>query len=229
MQFSVKEFLKEQFIVPNFWKKFLIMILGIFFMGFFLSFLICIGWGTDPYSFQNKIISTRIGWLFGTWQLCLNALMFIIVVIWDRKVIGFGTIANMVFIGYISDFFVWLWSKVLPAALFTDSSWLAAKIALFILSLILFAAAASFYINAQMGLSPYDALATLIGKKFERIPRAVTRIAFDMTAVVVGILVSLGTTIPIKTALIGSVAMGLLLGPMIQIVGKFTATKLLAD
>ncbi len=229
MQFSLKEFLKEQFIVPQFGKKFLIMILGIFFMGFFLSFLICIGWGTDPYSFQNKIISTRIGWLFGTWQLCLNALMFVIVVIWDRRVIGFGTIANMVFVGYISDFFVWLWSKVIPSAVFTDASYLALKIALFAVSLILFAVAASFYINAQMGLSPYDALATLIGKKLNRIPQALTRIAFDMTAVVVGILVSLGTDIPIKTALIGSIAMGLLLGPMIQLVGRFTRSKLLAS
>ena len=148
--------------------------------------------------------------------------MFVIVVIWDRRVIGFGTIANMVFVGYISDFFVWLWSKVIPSAVFTDASYLALKIALFAVSLILFAAAASFYINAQMGLSPYDALATLIGKKLNRI-------AFDMTAVVVGVLVSLGTNISIKTALIGSIAMGLLLGPMIQLVGRFTRSKLLAS
>ena len=220
----MKQFLREQFIVPDFRKKFLIMILGIFFMGFFLSFLICINWGTDPYSFQNKVISTRIGWTFGTWQLFLNALMFIFVIIFNRKLIGFGTIANMVLIGYISDFFVWVWRQCIPSQLFSGQ-WLPAKIALFILTLLGFVVAASFYMNAEMGLSPYDALATIIGNALKKIPRAISRILFDGTAVVVGVLVSLGTSIEIRSSLVGSIAMCLLLGPMIQIVGKLLHSK----
>ena len=47
---------------------------------------------------MNWTISEKLGILFGTWQLLLNAFLFIIVILFGRKYIGFGTVANMVFV-----------------------------------------------------------------------------------------------------------------------------------
>ena len=64
-------------------KKILICFIAVFGMGFFLSFLMLCNLGTDPCSFMNKAVSLKIGILFGTWQLAMNAIMLIIVIFWD--------------------------------------------------------------------------------------------------------------------------------------------------
>ena len=217
------------FVVAQFWKKFFIMIFGIFFMGFFLSFLLEIDWGTDPYTFQNSVISQRIGWQFGNWQLLLNGILFVIMIIFNWRLIGLGTLANMILVGYVSDLFRWIWKKVFPALSVICSSpdLLWAKILIFIAALLLFVISASFYMNADMGLSPYDGIAYIISHKLTKIPIALSRIAYDLFAVLVGILVSIGSGINIVTALIGSVAMALTLGPAIQLVGNFVNKKIL--
>ena len=86
------------------------MSIGIFFMGFVLSFLIEVDMGTDPCSFMNVSISERLPISFGTWQLICNILLFIPQILWGRKYIGPGTVFNMVFIGYIADFFRWIFN-----------------------------------------------------------------------------------------------------------------------
>ena len=211
----------------NFWKKFFCMFFGILFMGFFLSFLIMVNWGSDPYTFQNKNICSRFGISLGNWQLAFNAILFIFVLIADRKLIGFGTIFNWVMIGYTADFFCWLWKNKLPPEVFSgEIIWL--KIIIFAIGILGFVISASFYMNAQLGLSPYDAVAMLWGRLVsKRIPSPLARIIYDLTAVLVGILITIGTDIQIKTSLPGSIILGLTLGPMISIVGKFMNTHIL--
>lgn len=219
----------KNLIVPQFGKKFLIMIIGIFLMGFFLSFLVEVDWGTDPYTFQNTVISSRLGWSLGTWQLCLNAALFIPIIIFNRRLIGLGTLANMVLVGYTVDFFRWLWRATFPllGRICTEPQFLWAKIIVFVVALLCFVISASLYMNANLGLSPYDGLAYIISHKLKKVPLAISRIAYDLSAVLIGILASIGSGINILTSLIGSVAMALTLGPAIQIVGKFVNEKLL--
>ncbi|MBO7613835.1 MAG: hypothetical protein J6S81_08510, partial [Treponema sp.] len=94
MKNTLKEFsLKKMIFQPQFAKKFCCMFFGILFMGFFLSFLIKINWGTDPASFHNKTISLALGWTFGNWQLLYNTVCFVIVLLINcngRKGDGLG-------------------------------------------------------------------------------------------------------------------------------------------
>lgn len=73
-------------------KKIIVCFLAVLGMGFFLSFLMLCGLGTDPCSFMNKAISNRIGMLFGTLQLIMNVVLLIIVILLDRSNLGFGTV-----------------------------------------------------------------------------------------------------------------------------------------
>ncbi len=209
---TLKDKIENYFTRPGFTKRFLIMALGVFMMGFFLSFLIEVNLGTDPCTFMNVTISRRLNMLFGTWQLILNTILFVFVLIFDRHQIGPGTIANMVFIGYIADFFRWLWKKIIPDYFFNEWPY---KAFIFIMALIFFVIAASLYMNADNGVSPYDAIPNILSDKvFKNIPFKFIRIGFDGTVLLIGFL--LGGRIEICTVL-----MVFLLGPTITAVGGF--------
>ncbi len=197
-------------------KKLGIMTLGVFFMGFFLSFLIEVNLGTDPCTFMNLTISSRLGILFGTWQVLLNLVLFVFVVLFDRHQIGPGTIANMVFIGYISDFCRWIWKKTIPEFVFREWPY---RAVVFIVALLCFVIAASLYMNADMGVAPYDAIPNIISDRLlKSVPFKFVRIGFDGTVLLIGFL--LGGRIEICTVL-----MVFLLGPTISAVGGFLNRK----
>lgn len=205
-------------------KRIIVCFLAVFGMGFFLSFLMLCNLGTDPCSFMNKSISLRIGLSFGTWQLIINACMLVIVLFWDRSSLGFGTIFNMVLVGYYVDFFDWLWGKVIPAHYFTDT---VSKWVIFLVALLLFIISAAVYINSDMGVAPYDALPKIITEKvsakFPKFPKMLIRMAWDFSAILIGILAG-------GTPVIGIILMAFFLGPVISLVGKlFFGKKKIPD
>ncbi len=181
-------------------------------MGFFLSFLIMCNLGTDPCTFMNKSLASAIGISFGNWQLILNIVMLILVFIFNKKLIGFGTIFNMVLIGYYADFFTWLWAKIIPADAFTTplSRW-----PIFLISLICFVISAAVYINTDMGVAPFDGLPIIITEKvtghFPRFPKALIRICWDFAAIITGMIAG-------STPIVGIILMAFFLGPAISAV-----------
>ncbi|WP_051656729.1 YczE/YyaS/YitT family protein [Butyrivibrio sp. AE3004] len=213
---SITEKIKQYFQKPGFAKKFWIMALGVFFMGFFLSFLISVNLGTDPCTFMNVTVSDRLGIMFGNWQLFINFILFIFVILFDRHQIGPGTIANMVFIGYIADFCRWIWKRTIPDYFFREWPY---RGIVFIICLLCFVVAASLYMNADMGVSPYDAIPNILSQRvFKKVPFKFVRICFDATALLIGLF--LGGMLEPCTVL-----MVFLLGPTITFVGNFLNQK----
>lgn len=192
----------------------LICFVAVFGMGFFLSFLIMCDLGTDPCTFMNLSASKRIGLSFGTWQLIVNAVMLAVVLMLKRSLIGFGTIFNMVLIGYYADFFTWLWGKCIPAKAFTMT---AGRWSIFLVALLCFIISAAVYINVDMGVSPYDGLPIILTEKitgrWPKVPPMLVRIAWDGAAIGAGVLAG---GVPI----IGIILMALFLGPAISLVRR---------
>lgn len=196
---------------PAFLKKLIIMLIGVLCMGFFLSFLIEVDLGTDPCTFMNVAISKKFGILFGTWQLILNAVLLIIVIKFDIKQIGPGTVANMVFIGYIADFCRWMWRRLLPSDFFTTFPM---RGIIFAVAIICFVIGASFYMNTDMGVSPYDALPVIIHDRLlKNISFKYVRMGYDFLVIIIGCIFG-------GKPNIGIIVMALLLGPVITFVGK---------
>ena len=196
------------------WKKIIICFIAVFGMGFTLSFLILCDMGTDPCTFMNRAVAVKVGLSFGTYQLIVNIFMLCLVFIFKKKLIGFGTIFNMVLIGYYADFFCWVWRKIIPASAFTEpvSRW-----AIFIVALILFLISVAIYINQDMGVSPYDGLPIIITEKLKAdksmIGKTILRILWDGSALMIGVIAG-------NTPAIGHILMVLFLGPAISFVGK---------
>ena len=195
-------------------KKILICFIAVFGMGFFLSILLMCKLGNDPCTFMNKSVSEKIGMSFGNYQLIVNIVMLCAVLIFNRKLIGFGTLFNMILIGYYADFFCCVWRKVIPASVFTTplSRWI-----IFILSLIFFIISVAVYISVEMGVAPYDGIPLIITEKLKMdnspVGKAVIRILWDGSAIVVGMIAG-------KIPVIGVILMTLFLGPVISLVGK---------
>lgn len=161
---------------PHFARRLLIMIIGVVMMALGLSILIRIDFGTDPCSALTLGIVSRTGISFGTCQLLCHLVTFIFVIRYDLSKIGFGTIGNMCFMGYISDFFSWVWEKTLPATLFEQT---ASRYVLLAVSLTVFTLGVSLYVSAGLGASPYDVLPQIISDHIKKVPFTVIRIAWD--------------------------------------------------
>ena len=213
------KFTFKQFIVPNFAKRLAFMLPAVILMGVFVSILVEIGWGTDPASFMNLNIASTLGWGLGNTEVLVYGLMLVFTFIFGAQMIGFGTLANMILIGYVVDLCRWVWSNIGFAAFIAQSS-LAVRIVIFAITLICFVFVAAIYINAQMGVAPYDAMPQIISDWIPKIPFFVIRILFDLSAVLIGVIAARFNPEGIQGSAIGSILMSLMLGPVISLVAN---------
>jgi len=181
--------------------KVIFVIAGITILSTGLTFIRYAALGLDPITCLNTGIAQKIGVSFGTWQLIIFVIMFIGVFIFDRSKIGFGTLYNMITIGYTSDFLLWLINRI---PLFEAFS-IQIRIVSFVLGLPVLYFGAAVYITANMGISPYDAIAIVIAEKIKKQNwfRWI-RIGTDALCVIGGILtksdVGIGTLITVLCA-----------------------------
>lgn len=186
-------------------RRLIIVVCAVIMMGLALSFLNRTNFGTDPCTMFNLGMSRLLGISLGTWQALFNSFLFIFVFIFARNQIGWGTLANMFLVGYSFDFFTWLNNKWITDGMF-DS--LAVRILVMIPSLALFIIAASAYMGASLGTSPYDAISYILADKIKKVPFKVVRICYDLVVCAAGW--ALGSTLGIVT-----VIMSFVLGPVI--------------
>ncbi len=216
---SLMKFSFKQFIVPNFGKRLAFMLPAVILMGVFVSILVEIGWGTDPASFMNLNIASTLGWGLGNTEVLVYGLMLVFTFIFGAEMIGFGTLANMILIGYVIDLCRWIWKNIGFAQFIYDGSF-SVRAVIFAATLLCFVVVASIYINAQMGVAPYDAIPNILSGWITVIPFAVIRICFDLAAVGGGVLAGKLNPEGIQGSIVGSILMSLLLGPVISLVGR---------
>lgn len=157
--------------------------ISVILMGLALTLLNYVNLGNEPFTYMNLQISAYLGWSLGNWQVLLNVIMFIPVILWARDQIGIGTIFNMVLVGYSVDFF----TGICEAVSFGDLvNGMAIRILVMIPAIILFVFTAATYMTTGLGTAPYDALSFLIAKKFKKIDFKWIRMIWDFAAVAIG-------------------------------------------
>ena len=185
--------------------RIILVLIGVFFMGFGLYWLDHIQFGTDSWTTFNLAMSDVLGISYGNTILGTNIILFVFVIIWGRREIGIGTVANMVIVGYAKDFFEWLFSKFIPDSFFEP---FLNRCLILIPAMAWFVVFAGVYMAVDLGTSPYDAIPKIISGKIKKVPFMVVRIIYDALWAVIGFL--LGGTVGAVTVLIA-----LCLGPCI--------------
>lgn len=195
---------------PKFKNRMIMMLCGIMAQGLGLSLLRAVNLGTDPCSCLTQGVTNFVPLSFGTCQLLCHLVTFVFVLRYDLSMIGFGTIGNMCFLGYISDFFQWIWSLLLPAGFFEV---VLNRYILLLPSLAVFLLGAAAYMCAGLGSSPYDALPFIISGHVRRFPFKIVRMLWDISFMAAGLV--LGGDVGIVTILVA-----FFLGPIITGVQK---------
>ncbi len=195
---------------PKFKNRMIMMLCGIMAQGLGLSLLRAVNLGTDPCSCLTQGVTNFVPLSFGTCQLLCHLVTFVFVLRYDLSMIGFGTIGNMCFLGYISDFFQWIWSLLLPAGFFQV---VLNRYILLLPSLAVFLLGAAAYMCAGLGSSPYDALLFIISGHVRRFPFKIVRMLWDISFMAAGFV--LGGDVGIVTILVA-----FFLGPIITGVQK---------
>lgn len=175
-------------------KRILICFIGVMLCGMACSLGAMAGAaGTNAWNTLALGIQRHTGLTFGTASLTVSCAIVLIDIV-GRGKLGIGTLINVVFTAYFSDFFL---AKLafLPAA---DGPALGL---LYTLSgQVLLSFATLMYMSPGLGAGPRDTLMVLVGKKFPRIPIGGARFAIEMCALAAGLL--LGAPFGIGTVLV---------------------------
>lgn len=165
-------------------KNIFFMIFGVILIGVGGGIFRLVNLGVDPFACTVKGISAWTGVQFGNVQLIYNLVLLIFVLFSCRESLGLGTIFNMVGVGYISDFTLWLTSDILKL-----TPGIAVRVLLLLVFLIVFALGIAMYMEADMGTAPYDTLGEIIDRATHgKIPFKYARVGLDVTSVLLGIL-----------------------------------------
>lgn len=167
--------------------------IGVLILGFGATILREGNVGMDPYTSANIAVSEMLGLSLGVYQLGLNIVFLILIFLFGRKYIGFGTVLNMVFTGFIIDMFTALFQK-----LGIQAETLPMKIVFLVVGTAIFTFAVSLYTGANLGAAPYDACAPTIVDHTKwpyRVVRIIQDIAFTLLGFFLGGPVGVGTFI----------------------------------
>lgn len=200
------------------------VIIGIFLVGIAVGLFKIIAMGADPFTAMNTGISSLIGMQFGTLQLLVNAFLLLGIFLIKKQFIGFGTIFNMVFVGYTADFLMWILAKW---HITFDTRYI--RMIVLVVAVLLIGIGDALYISANMGMSPYDAVGYLVEPLTKRkVSFRIARIALDSVCVIIGFLTGVQIGIHWKIIGIGTIISTFCTGPLIQFFRVHWSDKLLA-
>ncbi len=214
-KFDLGEYLKKNL------KNIICMLIAVCVMGMGVAVLNMTGLGPDPCSALHYAMAKVTGLTFGTYQLCINAVLFLFLLFKDRSLFGPGTFGNMILVGYSADATTWLINKIFKVTKIENTG---LAIAVMIPALAVFVLAAAVYMNSKTGTAPYDALSYYIHRILEektgkKIPFKVIRIAYDGAVTVAAVVICLVAKIDMTVGIV-TVIMLFALGPVIDLVAK---------
>lgn len=169
--------------------------------------------GPDPYSCLNLGISLLSGISFGTCMVITCAALFIPVFLLGRQFVKVGTVLYLILLGPLCDLYAFLlFSSVgLPETLLLPS-----RMFFLIAGILSLCLGVAFYLCANVGLGPYDALNWIIEHRSnKRISYKWSRIICDVICVIISFLCTsiagVGTVVGI-----GTVALAFCTGPIVS-------------
>ena len=203
-------------------------LLGTILCGIAVGFFKFAAFGVDPFtslvSGLDKISPIEYGMLY----IVINAVLLLVSLIFDRHMIGLGTIANLFLVGYLAQYSQQFLASVLP-----EES-IIARIVCLVAGIVGLCFSAGLYMPANMGVSTYDAIAIIMDKKWHIGKFKYNRIATDFVCVIIGTILYVMSGEPIRsvTAIvgIGTIITAFFMGPLVDFfANRFTRKYLLKD
>lgn len=145
--------------MTEFARRIVMTVVGVTVMGLSVGLFSFSEMGLDPFQvFAHGTWNlTRLD--FGTYYVILNAIMLVLVFIFNKRKIGLGTVINLFLIGYISE-----WSESVLRRLIPNPNF-GIRLLILILGIVIMCLSSALYYTADMGVSTYDAVAITIDER----------------------------------------------------------------
>lgn len=175
-------------------RRLIVMVFGNIFLGMGISIYKFAGLGNDPYSGMVMALSDVVGMSYANFLVIINVFVFLLELLFGREFIGAGTIVNAFFLGYVTTFFINLWTHF-----FTRPEAFVVKILVMLAGTVVTGFGVSLYQTPNAGVSPYDSLSIIMAKRIPKISYFWHRIVTDAFCALVcflaGGIVGLGTLV----------------------------------
>lgn len=217
--------LKDLNHTEHFHKRIGMTIGGVLLCGAGVGFLKLAAFGVDPFQSFMAGLNAFIPVPFGTLHIIVSICLLMFMLAFDRHYIGLGTIVNLFLLGYVIDFSTGLLQELFPAPVF------AVRVLAFFVGIGIMCISSSFYFTADMGVSPYDAVALILSNKWHIGTFKYVRICTDLVCISLGgalYLVSGGsfTSLTAITGL-GTMVTALFMGSLIEFFNQTLAQPFL--
>ena len=168
--------------------RFSMVIIGNIFIGLGVGLFKLSALGNDPFDGMNMAMADYFHIHYPVLQIMVNIFFFVFQVWLGRHLIGFGTIVNAFFLGYIAAFFY----GILPAP-----SAFALRLLVMFAGVLAISLGLSLYQTADLGVAPYDALSLIMAERQKRIVYFWCRVITDTICAAIcfsfGGIIGLGT------------------------------------
>lgn len=195
------------------WKA-LMSLIGITLISFGAALSQTMNMGLDPFTAINTGASELLGFTLGNYQLFVNAAILAIILFFDRKIIGWGTIFNLVLVGYMIEFFISMLESFIDPTQFA----FIVQLLITVVAILIFTFGVALYMDADLGVSPYDAIAPVITDRVSASYKTV-RMIQDIIVVITAWI--LGGPVGVSTFITGFMA-----GPLIDFFSNRFTSKL---
>ncbi len=198
----------------------LIILFGTIMAAFGCAAYVCANLGSDPVTALVQGIGKQLNLNFGVAMNIFNIVFFVFVLIFNRKMIHFGTAIYAFLLGTFCNFFI----SVLGNMMGPEPSIVVRSIVL-ILGVVTLGLGLGIYQSAELGAGPVDAFNQTMSA-WTKFPLKYERIAFDVVMVVLGFL--LGGVVFVGTIL-GMFAVGPIMAPTITklapVIGRWAGSE----
>lgn len=193
-------------------------VIGVCLCGIAVGFFRYAAFGVDPFTSFMSGLDVVVPIDYGTLYVFVNAVLLILVIFLDRKLVGLGTVVNLFLVGYLAEFVNNGLAKVFP------SGSIGPRIICLIIAVLMLSFSAALYMPADMGVSTYDAIAMVMADKWHILQFKYDRIITDFVCVALGVTLYYFSGQPIKSVLavvnIGTIITAFFIGPLIDIFTK---------
>ena len=195
-------------------KRILMSIFGVVVCGISVGFFKRASFGMDPFQSLMSGLDAMLPISFGTLYVIANLCLLLFALVNDRHYIGLATCINLFLLGYVVDF-----THQFLLQTFPDLQ-IGGRVVFLAVGIVILCISSSFYFVADLGVSPYDAVALILANKWKVAKFRYCRIACDLICVVAGCALYLASGQKasglIAVVGVGTIITAFFMGPLIE-------------
>jgi len=196
-------------------KRIIMCVTGVLVCGVSVGFFKYAALGVDPFQSFMGGLDALVSIEFGTLYVIANVCLLLFSLIADRHYIGLATIINLTLLGYVAQYTLEFLQFLMPEVS------LGVRVAFLLVGIVLSCFSASLYFVADLGVSPYDAVAVIIANTWKIGKFKYVRIITDFSCVLIGTILYFAATRGFTglTAIVGvgTIITAFFMGPLIDV------------